>query len=168
VTGLGENSPIVRLIALVSFSEKFRSSPNFFGRFVPREKLCMYKIKRKMNWATLWAIFPQTHLVTLVGLGLLPSEHEGKLFSRHFFRHFFPSHFPAFPPLSSVRGAVLQKNVGCIFANTFNVTFSSCVLLSHEQTRAARFISVQLTKTEKIMPKDHRYTKLPQNMSQCP
>jgi hypothetical protein len=53
--------------ALVVFGqlfENYRSSPYFWAIF-PRKKLCI-DFNKKWVWATFWAIFSQTHLVTLV------------------------------------------------------------------------------------------------------
>jgi hypothetical protein len=42
----------------------------FLAYFLPWKKLCMYGlIMSKMGWATFWAIFSRTHLVTLVPTG---------------------------------------------------------------------------------------------------
>jgi hypothetical protein len=45
---------------------KLKKWPNFFGYFFPR-KMLRINVDLKMGWATFWAIFSQTHLVTLVG-----------------------------------------------------------------------------------------------------
>jgi hypothetical protein len=45
----------------------YGSGPNFwriFGEFFSTEK-DMYQLRRKEGWARFWAIFAQTHLVTL-------------------------------------------------------------------------------------------------------
>jgi hypothetical protein len=49
--------------AIVSLGQCFRKlhkSPNF------RANLFMYQVWQKLDWATFWAIFLQTHLVTLI------------------------------------------------------------------------------------------------------
>jgi hypothetical protein len=46
-----------------SFGHFLKNKPTFLGCFVTRLVLCIDT--RKMGWAKLWAIFPQTHLVTL-------------------------------------------------------------------------------------------------------
>jgi hypothetical protein len=59
VTELGEIATIGRLFILVSF---LQTTPNFRLLF-PQQKLCIRF--EKMYWAAVWAIFSQTHPVTL-------------------------------------------------------------------------------------------------------
>jgi hypothetical protein len=40
--------------------------PNFWANFFPMKKV-MCSFWPKMGWATIWVIFPLTHLVTLTG-----------------------------------------------------------------------------------------------------
>jgi hypothetical protein len=70
VTRLGEFSPTWQFFTFGSSSENDKSIPNF--------GLCTFQhvnidilILTKMYWATIWATFSQTHLVTL-GLTLSP------------------------------------------------------------------------------------------------
>jgi hypothetical protein len=48
------------------FSENYRSGPHFLSTFSKSNDYVL--ILTKMGWATFWAIFSQTHLVTLVVL----------------------------------------------------------------------------------------------------
>jgi hypothetical protein len=43
---------------------KYRSITKIWATFFTREKLCI-TFDKKWAWATFWAIFSQTHLVTL-------------------------------------------------------------------------------------------------------
>jgi hypothetical protein len=63
---LGEFSPIGRLFTLASIYKNLRRSPNVFANFFNSVNSCI-NVYEKMGWATFWAIFSQTHLVTLIG-----------------------------------------------------------------------------------------------------
>jgi hypothetical protein len=63
VTRLVEFSLIGRLFSLISYFENGRSSPNLCATFLHGERSA--SILTKHVWATFWAIFSQTHLVTL-------------------------------------------------------------------------------------------------------
>jgi hypothetical protein len=63
VTRLGEFSPSGRLFSLGSFFN-YRSSPKLRFFFPWNTWLCT-NFEQKMSWATFWAIFSQSRLVTL-------------------------------------------------------------------------------------------------------
>jgi hypothetical protein len=50
---------------LGSFNENYRSSTNNWDTFSTVTD--MWKFSQKMDWATFWATFSKTHLVTLPG-----------------------------------------------------------------------------------------------------
>jgi hypothetical protein len=60
---LGEVSPYWEMIYFGQFF-KYRSITKIWATFFTREKLCI-TFDKKWAWATFWAIFSQTHLVTL-------------------------------------------------------------------------------------------------------
>jgi hypothetical protein len=62
VTRLGEFSPIGLLFTLGQFVKNYRNRQNF-GLFA-QKKMCTYVVILRKN-ATFWALFSQTHLVTL-------------------------------------------------------------------------------------------------------
>jgi hypothetical protein len=64
VTRLGEFSPIGRLFSFNSFL-KITKVANIFWPLFPTVKV-YNKFWQKMDWAKFWAIFSQTHLVTLM------------------------------------------------------------------------------------------------------
>jgi hypothetical protein len=45
---------------------KWQKGAEVFGLIFSTIKITCIKLYRKMRWATLWATFSQTHLVTLV------------------------------------------------------------------------------------------------------
>jgi hypothetical protein len=47
--------------------KNYRSNQNFLGYFVPRQKICIDSGKQNWLFNIFWAIFSQTHLVTLAG-----------------------------------------------------------------------------------------------------
>jgi hypothetical protein len=63
---LGDFSPNGRVFALGSFLKKKQKWPNFVGYSFSTVKgyVCIH-FGEKIGWATFWAIFSQTHLVTL-------------------------------------------------------------------------------------------------------
>jgi hypothetical protein len=61
VAGLGAFSPIGQSFYSGQFFVNYRSRPNFEGTFFHSEIL-----QTKNGWSTFWAIFTQTHLVTLM------------------------------------------------------------------------------------------------------
>jgi hypothetical protein len=65
VTRLGEFLPVVRLFSLGSFF-KITEVAQIFGLLFSMVKLHNVLISTKMGWASCWAIFSQTHLVTLI------------------------------------------------------------------------------------------------------
>jgi hypothetical protein len=71
VTRLGEFSPIGWLFTLVVLINP-SSRPKFWTTFV------MYKFWQKMGLATAWAIFSQTHLVTLISYRLCNHHRASK------------------------------------------------------------------------------------------
>jgi hypothetical protein len=50
------------IVSFGQFCENYKSSPNFWANFFRRKS----NLDKKMGWATFWAIFAQTHLVTLI------------------------------------------------------------------------------------------------------
>jgi hypothetical protein len=61
---LGKFAPIGRLLSLGIFLI-IKGDPNFWFSISADEKLSIH-FDKIVGWATLWAIFLQTHLVTLV------------------------------------------------------------------------------------------------------
>jgi hypothetical protein len=64
VTRLDEFSPLGGLFTWDNFDENYRRAQSLGLIFLPREKSYI-GFDKKIGWATLWAIFSQTHLVTL-------------------------------------------------------------------------------------------------------
>jgi hypothetical protein len=62
MTRLDEFSPIGQLLAVGCFFENYTSSPSF-GAIFPHSIILIWK---NMGWATFWATFSQTELVTLM------------------------------------------------------------------------------------------------------
>jgi hypothetical protein len=60
---VGESSPIGRLFSLGSFLKAIEVS-KVEAPFIHEKKLCT-NFDKKNSWATFWAMFSQTHLVTL-------------------------------------------------------------------------------------------------------
>jgi hypothetical protein len=60
----GEFLPVGWLFSLGSFLEKFKSDSIYLATFFHGTSSVL--ILKKMGWATFWAIFPLSHLVTLL------------------------------------------------------------------------------------------------------
>jgi hypothetical protein len=65
MTGLGEFSPIGRLLSLGSFLKTAEGALTFLATFF-QSKNYVSNLTRKIVWATFWTTFPQTYLVALV------------------------------------------------------------------------------------------------------
>jgi hypothetical protein len=63
VTRLGDFSPIGRLFSLGSVL-KIKLAAKMFGLLLPTVPV-MYYFRRIIGWATFWATFSQSHLVTM-------------------------------------------------------------------------------------------------------
>jgi hypothetical protein len=114
-TRLGEFSHIGRLFTLDSVL-KITKVAQFWGILFPRYQLCI-NFEQKMGWATFWAIFSQTHLVTL---NRKPKQH----YSRGLLRSYWDAR----------KGIVLRKNAGQLLP----AVVSYCKLL---QPRLALFVT---------------------------
>jgi hypothetical protein len=60
VTGFGE---FFAYVAIVGIFKNYKSTPNLLPLYYHGKKHVL--ILKKLGWATFWAIFSQTHLVTL-------------------------------------------------------------------------------------------------------